>query len=262
MTMPVSTILMMTAIVTAAAFFICWLISVPWRDCTVVDAWWGGGFAAIALIGLGNMTAPPAAALWITGAIAVWAARLSWHLWTRHTLGKEDARYGAMRMRGGPGFWWRSLITVFALQALVQWLLMLPVLLAILNARHDASQPLLAIGMVVFMAGFVLETLADAQLRAFKANPANAGQLIQTGLFAHVRHPNYTGEIVLWCGIAVMCFAASGQFGPFLTPLVIWVLLTRVSGVPLLDVHLGQGRAGHAAYRARVPAIWPWMRAG
>jgi steroid 5-alpha reductase family enzyme len=251
--------LLLTAIVTLAAFFLCWIVSVRLRDCTVIDAWWGAGFGAIALIGIGRMEAAPASALWIAGAVTLWGARLTWHLWTRHTLGQEDARYAAMRARGGPVFWLRSLIIIFGLQALVQWLLALPILLSILNARADALPVLMAAGMVVFCIGFVIETIADAQLKAFKADPSNKGKLLQTGLFAHVRHPNYAGEIVLWTGIALMACAASGQFWPLLTPLVIWLLLTRVSGVPLLDIHLGQGRAGHAQYRASVPALWPWM---
>jgi steroid 5-alpha reductase family enzyme len=262
MTGSLAMVLMLTVLVTGAAFFLCWMISVPLRDCTVVDAWWGAGFAAIMLIGIGSMSAAPASAHWIAGAVLAWATRLTWHLWTRHTLGKEDARYAAMRQRGGASFWWRSLIMVFGLQALVQWLLALPILLAILNAQADVNQPLLALGLVIFAAGFAIEIMADAQLRAFKADPANKSRLLTSGLFAYVRHPNYAGEIILWTGIAVMSFAASGQIWPFLTPLVIWLLLTRVSGVPLLDIHLGQGRAGHAAYRASVPALWPWMRAG
>ena len=112
------------------------------------------------------------------------------------------------------------------------------------------------------VAGFAIEVVADEQKRRFRRQPDNAGRFIDSGLWAWSQHPNYFGEIVLWCGIAVAAFPVlqGWQYATLVSPVFIWLLLTRISGVRMLDAAAArrwQDDPGYAAYRARTPVLIP-----
>jgi steroid 5-alpha reductase family enzyme len=252
--------LALTFALTLAAFAAAWLVSLQTRDCSHVDVLWGLGFPLILAVGIWRHV-PDSTAFWlIWGAVALWGIRLAWHLNSRHArAGREDARYAAMREWHGERFRRVSLYTVFGLQAVIQWVLALPLLWALTGQAALPLPMLFGLGLALFAVGFVIEALADFQLARFRADPANRGRLFTGGLFAVVRHPNYLGEIVLWSGIALAAFGASGSPLPLLTPLAIATLLMKVSGPPLLDTHLRE-RAGYAQWHASTPALWPFGR--
>ena len=125
------------------------------------------------------------------------------------------------------------------------------------------SEPLGAwavLGTAVFAAGFAIEAVADGQKRRFRADPANRGRFIASGLWAWSRHPNYLGEITLWAGIAVIAFPVlrGWQLATLISPVFVYVLLTRISGIPLLESRArkrwGEDPA-YRAYRERTPAL-------
>lgn len=246
--------------VALCAFALIWPLSVVREDASLVDLAWGPGFllqlVVVALLVQG-MTERGWLLLCLVG---VWSLRLGLTLGLRRWReGHEDPRYTAVRKSWGPSFWWKSFFIVFVLQAVLQWLISLGPIAGLLA---DASPPgwIAVVGAIVAMSGLALETAADHQLDRFKKS-APEGALMQTGLRAHMRHPNYTGEIVFWTGIALVCVEGGAWLG-LLSPVLITFFLTKVSGAPMLDEHLMQTRPAYEEYRARVPAFFPRLGGG
>jgi steroid 5-alpha reductase family enzyme len=120
---------------------------------------------------------------------------------------------------------------------------------------------LAALGTAVWIAGFAIEAIADRQKGIFRADPANRDRFIATGLWAWSRHPNYCGEITLWIGVALIAVPAlSGwQLVTLISPLFVYVLLTRISGIPLLESRSDEkwgDDSEYQAYKAHTPVLW------
>lgn len=244
--------------VTIAAFAALWRLSLRREDCSVVDLYWGYGFAVIAWVEAaltGRWT--PQAAL-VLALVTLWAVRLGTHLVHRHrNANAEDPRYAAMR-RADPVTWpRRSFWMVFMLQAVVMWIVATP-LHAVFAAApaSDGDWLLVGIGAAIFGIGFAIEAAADRQLRLFKADPANHGRLYTGGLFAWSRHPNYFGEALLWWGLGLAAFGVSGAAWAFAGPALLTWLLIKVSGIPPLETVLSE-RPGFADYAARTSPFLP-----
>lgn len=190
--------------------------------------------------------------------IVMWAGRLGSFLFARVRREGKDGRFDQIK-RSLPRFF-----MVWTLQGL--WVLMTAACaLAAITAAGGAAAPLdafAAIGTLLWLAGFALEVTADRQKSAFRADPANAGRFIDRGVWTWSRHPNYAGEILLWAGIAVVAFPAlSGwQLATLISPVFVYVLLTRISGVPMLERRADR-RWGddpeYQAYKASTPVLWP-----
>lgn len=238
-----------------------WLLSRRLADVGIVDIAWGPGFALVGWIWLGLRGAPNTAALLLLACVTLWALRLGLHLRARHARQSgEDARYAAMRARAPDSFARDSFWKVFMLQAVILWALALPIHLAFGWPTQATVPPagLIALGLLLFTAGFLIEVLADLKLARFRADPANRGGLLTSGLFAWSRHPNYFGEAVLWFGIGLLSVAASGSWLALAGPAALLGLLLRVSGVTLLDEHLRHTRPGFEDYARRTSAFLPW----
>jgi steroid 5-alpha reductase family enzyme len=245
--------------VTIAVFAALWRLSLRLVDCSVVDLYWGFGFGVIAwiLVALSGNTAP--GALLLAALVSLWSARLGGHLLQRHRKAEaEDPRYADMRRRHGEAWPRLSFWLVFMLQAIVMWLIALPLHLALGTANPETagSTALIGLGVLLFSAGFTMEAIADAALARFKSDPANAGRLLTTGLFSWSRHPNYFGETVLWWGFGIMAFGLSGQWAVFFGPALLTLLLIKVSGIPPLEAHLSS-RPGFADYVAATSPFIP-----
>jgi len=243
--------------VSIATFSIVWVVSLAIRNASIVDIFWGPGFIVIgfyyAFAGPGSESGFVVLAL-----VTIWALRLALHIGFRNAGGGEDFRYRKWRDDAGRHFWWISFLKVFLLQAVVLWIVSSPLLLAQLeNAKGFGFVGWLGLALWVF--GFAFEAIADHQLQAFKRNPANRGQVMQTGLWAMSRHPNYFGEVVLWWGIGLLALPAGGWLS-FVGPLMITFLLLKVSGVSLLEKALVDRRPGYADYIASTPAFLPVPR--
>jgi steroid 5-alpha reductase family enzyme len=250
---------MVALAVTIVVFAALWRLSLRLVDCSVVDLYWGFGFGVIAwvLIGLSGNTTP--AALLLAGLVSLWSARLGIHLWHRHRRAtEEDPRYADMRRRHGEGWPKLSFWLVFMLQAIVMWLIALPLHLAlgVTGPDVDLTSPAISIGLIAFALGFSIEALADAALVRFKAVQANHGRLLTTGLFAWSRHPNYFGEALLWWGFGLIAYGICGQLAVFTGPVLLTLLLLKVSGIPPLEAHLS-GRPGFADYVAATSPFVP-----
>jgi steroid 5-alpha reductase family enzyme len=241
-----------------ALFLAMWLVSLRTRDVGAVDIIWGPGFALVAWIEWLRLQPRGAAATVLLLCVTLWAARLGAHLFSRHRLSTaEDARYAAMRAANPAGFPLASLGKVFILQAVILFALALPIHLAM--TQGDGGLGLLGgLGLALFIAGLTLETWADRLLLEFRRDPANRGGLLTAGPFAWSRHPNYFGECVLWFGVGLMAWDASGSPLALLGPAALTALILKVSGPPLLEAHMLATRPGYADYMGRTNRFVPW----
>ena len=236
----------------AAAFT--WLVTLPLRSLSLADSLWSLLlFAAAVIYALGSDPRAPrlSLVLWLT---AAWAARLAVYLTARNAGRGESWRYHALRERHGRGFTLRSRLLVFAARALLAWIISLPLLGAFASIRPLGA--LDALGALLWLAGFLVEAGADWQLARFRANPANAGAVLHSGLWRYTRHPNYFGECCVWWGLWLVALAA-GAWWSFPGPLLLTWLLLRGSGIPGLERHLGNRLPGYADYVLKTNAFFP-----
>ena len=186
----------------------------------------------------------------------MWGLRLGGYLFWRNHGNGEDFRYRAMRKHYGPKFPIISLATVFGLQGVLMFMVSLPVQLGQADATPDVGVIAYA-GVALWLVGLFFEVVGDAQLARFKANPANSGTVMSTGLWRYTRHPNYFGDACIWWGIGIVAAeTGSGAWG-LIGSLVMTVLLRRVSGVTLLEKSLVKRREGYNDYVARTSPFLP-----
>ena len=232
-----------------------WVLSVRLRNAGVVDSLWSLFF----LLGAGVYAAAAGAegprAWLLLALVALWALRLSGYLTWRNWGEPEDRRYQAIRARNQPGFAWKSLYLVFGLQAALAWIIAMPLLAALSGGGSLGA--LDAAGVALWLAGCAFEAIGDAQLARFKADPANRGRVLASGLWRYTRHPNYFGEALLWWGYFTIAVAAGGAWTAF-APLLMTILLLKVSGVALLEKDIGERRPDYRAYLERTSAFIPW----
>ena len=240
-----------------AAMSAVWLISLRLRDASIVDVFWGAGFTILAIFYAVTTDGLPARQLMLSALVVIWGIRLSVHILRRNTGKPEDPRYAAWRVAGGESYWWKSYFKVFLLQGVLMWLIAMPLLVAQASPTADNLTVLDGLGAAVWAIGFLFESVGDAQLSRFKADPANRGKVLQSGLWRYTRHPNYFGDAVVWWGYFLIALAVPGGAWTIFSPLLMTFLLMRVSGVTLLEKGLKQSKPGYAEYVARTSAFFP-----
>jgi steroid 5-alpha reductase family enzyme len=186
----------------------------------------------------------------------VWALRLCLYLTWRNWGPHEDHRYAAIRNNNQPHFWFSSLYIVFGLQALLAWIISMPLFGAI--ESNIAFNYLDVLGIVLFAIGFIWEVTADWQLSVFKAEPHNHGKVLDTGVWRYCRHPNYFGECCVWWGFYLIALAA-GAWWSLVAPLLMTLLLLKVSGVALLEKDIAERRPAYLVYIKSTNAFIPWL---
>lgn len=234
-----------------------WLLSLPLRDASLADRIWSALIAAPALA-YAWFLRPDARGLLMLALLLAWALRLAVHISRRNSGHGEDRRYRAMRERHGAAFGLKSLYLVFGLQALLAWIVGWPLLAAL---AHPAPLTLLdGIGALLAAAGIAIEALADAQLARFLRGPRREGAVMDRGLWAWSRHPNYFGEACVWWGLGLMALGAGGWAVAWslVSPLLMTGLLLKVSGVALLEQDIAERRPAYRDYMARTSAFVPW----
>ena len=249
-----TTALLAGLVATLALAACVWAASLPLRDVSIVDIAWGWLVVTPALVAAVVLPATGPRAALVLALGTLWAVRLSGHIAWRHRGQPEDRRYGAMRARHGSSFAAKSLMLVFGLQAVLATVVALPLAAAI--ASPSPWNALDVLGAAVFAAGFALEAVADAQLARFKSNPAQAGRVMDWGLWRYSRHPNYFGECALWWGLWLIA-AGAGAWWTIVSPLLMTLLLLRVSGVTLLEQDIEGRRPSYRDYIRRTNAFIP-----
>jgi steroid 5-alpha reductase family enzyme len=241
-----------------AAALLAWGVATIRSNVGLVDIFWSLFLLVAALWYFGGEPAPTSRALLVLGLTTLWALRLAVHLGLRNWNAPEDHRYQAIRARNQPGFEWKSLYLVFGLQALLALVVAAP-LYAAITANAQPLQLLDYAGAALVLGGIITESVADLQLAAFRANATGHGGVMDRGLWRYSRHPNYFGEFCVWWGFFLIALA-TGSWWTLVSPLLMSLLLLRVSGVTLLEKDIAARRPGYAEYIARTNAFFPGPR--
>ncbi|CAM8642033.1 COG3752 Steroid 5-alpha reductase family enzyme [Acidimicrobiia bacterium] len=252
-------VMVWSAMAIAVVMFSTWLLSLVLKNASIVDPVWSLGFVIVgwtsAIVGDGDQLRVGVLLVIVT----IWGVRLSLHLFTRNRGHGEDFRYKAMRKKHGERFWLISLVTVFVTQGVLMFVVSLPLQFgAGIVGRSTGWSVLLVVGVAVWLVGFGFESVGDAQLKAFKADPASQGQVMDRGLWRYTRHPNYFGDACVWWGILLVSLGAGGwAYLGIVGPILMTTLLRRVSGVTLLEKSLVKRRPGYSEYVRRTSAFIP-----
>ena len=253
------------ALCVAVAFVINWVAWIPaslWRTERFYDLTGSVTFVAVVVTALAGSPAPGgAASVWrvvVAAMVVVWAVRLGSFLFRRVRRDGSDGRFDKIKVHP------MAFLATWTLQAL--WVSMtVAAALAAVTVADGLGGVWAVLGVIVWLKGFIIEVVADTQKRRFRSDPANVGRFISTGLWSWSRHPNYLGEITLWCGVALMAVPtlAGWRWVVLASPVFVWFLLTRVSGIPLLEARAAarfDDDPGYRAYVERTPVLLPRLR--
>jgi steroid 5-alpha reductase family enzyme len=236
-----------------------WLVSLWLKNSSIVDIFWGTGFVISAWVAFlltpeGFITRK----LLLCVLVSLWGLRLSLHLLFRNWGKAEDFRYQAWRREAGASWWWKSFFKVFLLQGLLLWVIAAPLLAAQISPQPSYLTWLDILAIPVWLVGFTFETLGDWQLSRFKADPANKGGLLNTGVWRYTRHPNYFGDATQWWAFYLLALSAGGWW-TIISPLIMTGLLLRVSGVTMLEKTLKDTKPGYQEYIETTSEFIPWI---
>ena len=221
-----------------------------------------GGLTYLTVVGFslwaGSQSEPPSLReLIVSLLVVIWSLRLSFFLYLRiHRTGK-DGRFD--QLKTSP----IRFLVPWTLQGL--WVFLTMIVVIVINSQADSASALGiwdGIGLSIWILGFGIETIADNQKKAFNTEPNNQGKWIDSGLWSYSRHPNYLGEILLWTGIAffgISCFTGLERVA-WISPIFIYLLLTKVSGTPILDKRALEKWGNdpeYQKYRDNTPALIP-----
>jgi steroid 5-alpha reductase family enzyme len=240
------------------AFGINWIVFVPayiFHTERYFDLTGSITYCSLVLVVLTLRGESDSRALLLGGLVAIWAARLGHFLFARIVRDGSDRRFDALKAS-----LLRFLMT-WTLQGLWVLLTLSCALAAMTSARPKPLGAFAVLGAFLWAVGFAIEVAADRQKRRFRADPANRGRFIQSGLWAWSRHPNYFGEITLWSGIAVIALPVlmGWQYVTVISPVFVYVLLTRISGIPMLEARADRTWGEdpeYRAYRDRTPVLF------
>jgi len=236
-----------------------WLLSLALRNASIVDIFWGTGFVIVAWAAF--LFTPDGflpRKLLLAALVTIWGLRLSIHILRRNWGKPEDFRYAAWRQESGRSWWWFSFFKVFLLQGVLLWIISAPLVAAQFSPAPARLGLLDVLGVLVWAFGFYFEAAGDAQLERFKSNPANKGKLLTTGVWHYTRHPNYFGDAAQWWGYFLIAAGAGGWWTVF-SPVLMTLLLVRVSGVALLEKTLIETKPGYREYAQTTSAFVPWF---
>jgi steroid 5-alpha reductase family enzyme len=231
-----------------------WAISVLKRDVSIVDGVWALMlFAAAIVYATGAEPYTPRTTLILT-LVALWALRLSGHIIHRNWGEPEDRRYQDIRRKYEPNFALKSLGLIFWFQAVLAWVISMPLWPALTVPVDWGTFDVLAV--TLWTVGMTFEGIGDWQLSRFKADPENRGKVMDRGLWRYTRHPNYFGECLIWWGFFLFALPA-GAWWTVVGPLLLTYMLLKFSGVTLMEQTIVERRPTYRAYIARTNAFIP-----
>ncbi|TSA39338.1 MAG: DUF1295 domain-containing protein [Methylococcaceae bacterium] len=237
--------------------FLTWIVSLVKRDVSIVDSVWSVFFLASMLVYYFNASVNGPRSTLAMMLVGMWSLRLCAYLTRRNWGQPEDRRYQAIRRTNEPHFTIKSLAIIFLFQAVLAWVISLPILPVLKSSQTLGLLDVL--GMVLFLFGLVFESLADLQMSRFKALPDSKGQVMDGGLWRYSRHPNYFGEFCVWWGFYFIALSADTSPWLLFSPLLMSFLLIKISGVPLLEKDLVDRRLGYREYQKRTNCFFPGL---
>lgn len=253
--------LLLGGLAVAIGYVTCvWLLSLRMGRVGIIDAFWGPGFVLIAAFCFWKTASEG----WLRreaillAIVAIWGLRLGVHLSVR-VFGDphEDRRYAAMRDKWQPHWWIKSLGIVFLLQGFIMWFVALPVMTAFVDGLSDRHPAYAFAGVLCWAVGVFFEAVGDWQLARFRANPENRSKVLNSGLWALTRHPNYFGDFAVWWGLWLFGFSCGAPIWTVLAPVTMSFFLMKVSGVTLLEKDIAERRPGYAQYVKTTNAFFP-----
>ena len=245
------------ALCAALAYVINWLVFVPSNAAKTekyYDLTGSATYITVTLVAVLLSSDLDARALIAAAMVIVWAARLGTFLFRRISKDGKDSRFDQIKVDPLRFFMtWTIQGLWVLLTAAAAWAI-------ITGDERQALGWIASVGIAIWIAGFAIEVTADRQKSAFKADPANEGRFISTGLWAWSRHPNYFGEITLWTGMAIMAIPVlSGwRWVVMVSPVFVYLLITRISGVPMLEKKADKrwgGEPDYERYKADTPVL-------
>ena len=247
------------ALVIGIAFVIQWLVFIPsylLRNEHFYDLTGSITYISVTIIAVLLSPKADGRTILLLALVVIWAARLGTFLFRRIRKAGKDARFDQLKTS-----FFRFLLT-WTLQGLWVSLTLAAALAAITTTTRKGLDIFALIGFLVWALGFAFEVIADAQKSRFRADPANKGRFIQSGVWAWSRHPNYFGEIVLWIGVAIIALPIlrGWQWVALISPVFVTLLITRVSGLPMLEKRADEkwgGQDDYEAYKERTPVLIP-----
>ncbi len=239
---------------------ILWLVSIKLHNVSIVDLFWGLGFAVTGIFYFlvsDNGFGPRKTMTLIL--VCIWGIRLSVYLTWRNSGKGEDIRYQNFRKNYGEHrYWWISFFQTFLLQGVLMWIISAPLLGASFSSEHSGFSFLDYAGLFFSVFGIVFETTGDLQLTGFKQNPENRGKVMRSGLWKYTRHPNYFGDSLVWWGFGLIS-AAAGVYWPLISSAIMTFLLLKVSGVAMLDKTMVSRKPSYQDYIDTTSGFFPWF---
>jgi len=235
-----------------------WLVSLAIKNSSIVDIFWGTGFVIIAwFILFSSSEGYLLRKILMVLLVTIWGLRLTIHILVRNWGKPEDFRYQKWRQESGSIWWLKSFFQVFLLQGFLMWIISTPIIAAEIS-------PISPLGFLDYLAvivwgfGFFFEAAGDSQLTKFKSNPANKGKVLDTGVWRYSRHPNYFGDAFQWWGFYLFALSAGAWWTVF-SPVIMTLLLLKVSGVALLEKSLKETKPQYRDYMEATSAFVPWF---
>ncbi len=239
---------------------ILWLISLFLKNSSIVDIFWGAGFVMTNWIYFASAPEGFPARKWLISIlVTIWGLRLTFYILRRNWGKSEDFRYQAMRVKAGRTWWWQSFLKVFLFQGVIMWVIGAPLLFPHYHATPDRLIVLDYAGIAIWVIGFFFEAIGDWQLARFKADPGNKEKLLITGVWRYTRHPNYFGDAAQWWGYFLIAASTPWGWVTIFSPVLMTLLLLRVTGVALLEKSLKEAKPGYEEYIANTNDFIRWF---
>lgn len=236
-----------------------WVLSLILKDTSIVDLFWGPGFVMSVWVAFSQTPSGLPARKWLIAILTtIWGLRLFIHLFRRNVGKGEDFRYAKWRQQHGDNWWWYSFFQTFLLQGALMWAISAPLLAAQLTPTPARLTIVDFLGIILWGIGFFFEAVGDWQLTRFKADPANKGKVLNSGVWRYTRHPNYFGDSAQWWGYYLIAASAGGWWTVF-SPIIMTFMLLRVSGVAMLESSLKDSKPGYKEYIESTSAFIPWF---
>lgn len=236
-----------------------WLISIPLKNVSIVDIFWGIGFIVANVIYLCLDDEWQIRDTIVFILVLIWGLRLSIYLLIRNYGKPEDYRYQEFRrFYGEQRYWWLSFFQVFLLQGALITIISLPLLGISTYSDSESLNIIDYLAIIVWIIGFLFETLGDYQLAKFKSNPLNKGKVLDKGLWRYTRHPNYFGDAAIWWSYGLFSIAAEAYW-QVIGSLIMTYLIIRISGVSLLERSLTEQKPEYKDYIERTSSFFPWL---
>ena len=238
-----------------------WSVSLKVRDVSFIDAVWPMAMLLMAVVTWPRVDGDDTRRFLLLWLVAIWAIRLGVHLFRRWRLHGADGRYVAIlerqQQRKGWGFGKTALVFIFLPQAVFAWLVSLPVQLG--QVAPDPGVGWVAwTGAGLAVVGIAFESIGDAQLSAFRKDPANKGKVLDTGLWRYTRHPNYFGDACVWWGLYLIAAETAPGLWSIAGPIFLTFTLTKWSGIGITEKAVSKSRPGYADYIRRTSPFLPW----